>query len=146
MRVSVFLLGGLVAMSSVGHAATPSAQPVKIAKAEAEGTVFEGPKVIVETHGSNITRDRVILNSSDKKLNSGMYKSGPSHFVTKGPYGVDEFMLFTSGSVTLTSVDGTVTQLNAGDAVTVPAEWEGTWDSPGYTKYYVIYDRKVTGQ
>lgn len=142
MRAAIFLLSGLVAMSTVSHAATPPAQPVKISKEEAEGTVFEGPTIIVKTHGSNTTRDRVILNSSDGKLNSGMYKSGPSHFVTKGRYGVDEFMLFTSGSVTLTSTDGTVTQLNAGDAVTLPAEWEGTWDSPGYTKYYVIYDRK----
>ena len=142
MRATIFLLSGLVAISSASNAVSQSAEPVKISRAEAEGDVFEGPKVIVETHGSTTTRDRVILNSSDGKLNSGMYKSGPSHFVTKGPYGVDEFMLFTSGSVTLTSVDGTVTKLEAGDAVTIPAEWEGTWDSPGYTKYYVIYSRE----
>lgn len=139
MIFRAMLIAGLMTAAAPGLAQTP--QPVRIGKAEAAGPVFKDKQVIVENRNGHVSRDRIILNSSDAKFNSGMYESGPSHFVTKGPYGVDEFMLFTGGSVTLTSKDGTVTKLEAGDAVTVPAEWEGTWDSPGYTKYYVIYDR-----
>ena len=146
MRTTILLLASFIVMPGQASAASPSPQPVKISKAEAEGPVFEHPDVTVETIEGALTKDRIILNSSDGRLNSGMYKSGPSHEVFDGPYGVDEFMLFISGSVTLTSRDGTVTKLEAGDAVTIPAEWEGTWDSPGYTKYYVIYDRKEKRQ
>ena len=41
--------------------------------------------------------------------------------------------------VTLTSEDGTVLEINAGDAVIIPKEWQGVWDTDGYTKIYVIY-------
>ena len=114
------------------------AQPAKIPKGEAAGTIFKRPGVVVKKD----TRDVITMMSTDRKFESGMYKAGPSHHDFKDKdYGVDEFMLFVTGSVTLTSADGTVTTLGPGDAVTVPAEWRGTWDTPGYTKYYVIYSR-----
>ena len=54
-------------------------------------------------------------------------------------YGVNEFMYFVSGSVTLTSSDGTVMTINSGEAVTVPKLWTGIWEIDGYEKFWVIY-------
>jgi len=39
-----------------------------------------------------------------------MYKSGKTRSEIDEPYGVDEFMYFLEGGVTLTSSDGTVTE------------------------------------
>ena len=61
------------------------------------------------------------------------------------PYGVDEFMYFLEGGVTLTSSDGTVQEINAGEAVTIPREWMGVWDTDGYTKIWVIYSEDGSG-
>ena len=55
------------------------------------------------------------------------------------PYGVNEYMHFLEGGVTLTASDGTVTEVRAGDSVVIPADWTGVWDTEGYTKIYVIY-------
>jgi len=32
-----------------------------------------------------------------------------------------------------------VQTINAGEAVTIPKEWTGIWESEGYEKIYVIY-------
>ena len=77
--------------------------------------------------------------SSDGKFSSGMYKAGKSRYEITEPYGVDEFMYFLEGSVTLTSSDGSVQVIEAGEAVTVPKEWTGVWETDGYTKIWVIY-------
>jgi uncharacterized cupin superfamily protein len=123
-------------VAAPGHAAV--VQPAVIPAAEAKGPVFDRPGVVV-AHG---TRDAISVMTGDRMFNSGMYEAGASHAEWKDKdYGVDEFMLFTKGSVTLTSIDGTVTRLGPGDAVTIPAEWRGTWDTEGYTKYYVIRSR-----
>jgi hypothetical protein len=47
-------------------------------------------------------------------------------------YGVDEFRYFIDGAVKLISIDGTVQVINAGEAVIVPYDWQGTWDTKGY--------------
>ena len=51
-------------------------------------------------------------------------------------------MYFIDGSVTLTSLDGSVMTVHAGEAVTIPHDWQGTWDTKGYTKFYAIYAPK----
>jgi uncharacterized cupin superfamily protein len=133
-RRRLFLLLALIAAPA--QAAT--VHPAVIPAAEAKGPVFDRPGVVV-AHG---TRDAISVMTGDRMFNSGMYEAGPGHAEWKDKdYGVDEFMLFTKGSVTLTSIDGTVTKLGPGDAVTIPAEWRGTWDTQGYTKYYVIRSR-----
>jgi uncharacterized cupin superfamily protein len=48
-------------------------------------------------------------------------------------------MYFIKGSVTLTSSDGRVQSVEAGEAVTIPKEWTGIWETEGYTKIWVIY-------
>jgi len=30
----------------------------------------------------------------------------------------------------------------AGEAVLIPKGWKGRWTTPGYSKYYVVYDTK----
>jgi uncharacterized cupin superfamily protein len=120
--------------------------PAKISKDEMSGKIFERENMIEMTHESgNVTLDVTTLLSSDKKFASGMYRSGKSYFEATNPYGVDEFMYFLEGSVKLTSTDGTVQTINAGEAVTIPKEWTGIWDTEGYTKIWVIYSEDGSG-
>ena len=93
----------------------------------------------------HVTLDVTSLLSTDKKFASGMYKSGKTHSIISEPYGVDEFMFFLEGSVTLTSSDGTVTKISAGEGVTIPKEWTGIWDTDGYRKIWVIYSADGSG-
>ena len=120
--------------------------PAKISTDEVAGKIFERENMIETTHKSgNVTLDITTLLSSDKRFASGMYRSGKSYFEVTDPYGVDEFMYFLEGSVKLTSSDGTVQTINAGEAVTIPKEWTGTWDTEGYTKIWVIYSEVGSG-
>ena len=80
-----------------------------------------------------------MLQSGDKKMVAGIYQAGPGSFEA-APYPVDEFMYFLEGSVKLTSKDGTVTNVSAGDAITIPKGWQGTWETSGYKKYYTSYN------
>ena len=140
MKLMLSLAIGLAATTTA--AAAQVVHPAKIAAAESSGAIFDRKEVIVAGEGAKQTRDVITLMTADKLFESGMYKSGPAHEEWKDKdYGVDEFMLFVSGSVTLTSPDGQVTTLGPGDAVTLPAEWRGKWDTEGYTKYYVIRSR-----
>ena len=120
--------------------------PAMISKDEMAGKIFERKDMIETTHESgNVTLDVTTLLSSDKKFASGMYRSGKSYFEATDPYGVDEFMYFLEGSVKLTSSDGTVQTINAGEAVTIPKEWTGIWETEGYTKIWVIYSEDGSG-
>lgn len=119
--------------------------PAKISKADIAGKIFERPEMIETTRGDNITLDVTTLLSSDKKFASGMYRSGKVRFEATEPYGVDEFMYFIEGGVTLTSSDGSVQVIEAGEAVTIPKEWTGIWDTDGYTKIWVIYSEDGSG-
>ena len=120
--------------------------PAKIGKDDLAGALFERDGVIETVHeGGNTTLDVTTLLSSDGKFASGMYRSGKVRFDVEEPYGVDEFMYFLEGGVTLTSADGTVQTIDAGEAVTMPKEWTGTWDTEGYTKIWVIYSADGSG-
>ena len=119
--------------------------PAKISKEDMAGKIFERPEMIETTHGSNTTLDVTTLLSSDKRFASGMYRSGKVRSEIKEPYGVDEFMYFIEGGVTLTSSDGSVQVISAGEAVTIPKEWTGVWDTEGYTKIWVIYSEDGSG-
>jgi uncharacterized cupin superfamily protein len=119
--------------------------PAKISKNDMSGKIFERPEMIESTHGSNTTLDVTTLLSSDKKFASGMYRSGKVRSEIKEPYGVDEFMYFIEGGVTLTSSDGSQQVISAGEAVTIPKEWTGIWETEGYTKIWVIYSEDGSG-
>ena len=130
-------LGSAMALAEVAH-------PAKLSAEALTGAGFTHPDTIVtETPNGNIL-DLTSLKSSDGKFASGMYSAGAQRFDITEPYGVDEFMFFLEGSVTLTSSDGTVTVVNAGEAVTIPKEFTGVWESDGYRKIWVIYS--ATGE
>ena len=113
------------------------AHPAEMSKADLTGGMFDSPDTSVSENGTVL--DITSLLSSDGKFASGMYRAGASRFEIDEPYGVDEFMYFLEGGVTLTSSDGTVTEIEAGEAVTIPREWTGVWETDGYMKIWVIY-------
>ena len=119
--------------------------PAKLSVTDLEGGAFAYPTTVVTGKGDTEILDFTSLKSSDGKFASGMYKAGPQTFDITEPYGVDEFMLFLEGSVTLTSADGSVTTINAGEAVTIPKEWMGRWETTGYRKIWVIYSDDGSG-
>ena len=139
--VSVLLL---LALSGPG-AAEEAALPAEISAADIAGAMFERPDVLETERSGNTTLDVTSLKSSDGRFASGMYRSGKVRFEVDEPYGVDEFMYFVEGGVTLTSADGTIQQIEAGEAVTIPKEWTGIWETDGYTKIWVIYSEDGSG-
>jgi uncharacterized cupin superfamily protein len=122
-----------------GLQAAEPVHPVKMSQQQIAGSIFEDFKPIIATHNGNTTHDVEVFLSSDKQFDAGMYRSGKVRAEITKPYGVHEYMHFIEGGVTLTSSDGTVTEVKAGDSVVIPAEWTGIWDTEGYTKIYVIY-------
>ncbi|MDP6027479.1 MAG: cupin domain-containing protein [Arenicellales bacterium] len=114
--------------------------PAKISKEEAMGVIFQRDDVTAKTHpDGHKTESVATMSSSDGKFHSGMYRSGKTRIDISKPYGVNEFMYFVSGSVTLTSSDGSAMTINTGEAVTMPKEWTGVWETDGYEKIWVIY-------
>ena len=143
--VTVMMVLGVAAVAFSEHQGD-TVIPAKISKEDMTGKIFERDNMIRKEHDNgNVTLDVTTLLSSDKKFASGMYRAGKSHFEATEPYGVDEFMYFLEGSVTLTSADGSVQTINAGEAVTIPKEWTGIWDTDGYTKIWVIYSEDGSG-
>ena len=127
-------------------AQAPVLLPALITKHEVNGAIFDrADKIRTEHEDGHVTLDVTSLMSSDEKFASGMYRSGKTRYdITEG-YGVDEFMYFIEGSITLTSKDGTKQVVAAGEAVTVPKEWKGVFETDGYTKFWVIYSADGSG-
>lgn len=138
-RATTFSLLLTVSCLCTGLQAAGPAQPVKISQAQIAGSIFEDYAPVIATHDGNTTHDVEAFLSSDKQFDAGMYRSGKVRAEITKPYGVNEYMHFLEGGVTLTSTDGTVTEIKAGDSAIIPAEWTGIWDTEGYTKIYVIY-------
>jgi uncharacterized cupin superfamily protein len=120
-------------------AAADAVHPVRVSQAQVAGKIFEDYTPVVKTEGGNTTHDVEVFLSKDRQFDAGMYRSGKVRAEITAPYGVNEYMHFLEGGVTLTSSDGTVTEVRAGDSVVIPADWTGIWDTEGYTKIYVIY-------
>jgi len=138
--------GVLVFGIAVGGAAFADAQkPVVVTGKVANGDPMEWPGAKSERDGDVVNAP--ISRSDDNKSFAGLYKAGPSRMEFQS-YPVDEFMYFLEGSVTLTSADGTVRKISAGDSASIPKGWRGTWETSGYVKYYVVYvgDASPTNQ
>lgn len=145
-RAAVLFSCAMLLASLTGAAvAGDVVKPAKISKDDISGKIFDRPEMIETQHGDNTTLDVTTLLSSDKKFASGMYRSGKTRSEITEPYGVDEFMFFLEGSVRLTSADGSVQVINAGEGVTIPKEWTGIWETDGYTKIWVIYSADGSG-
>ena len=136
----VLLCASLFSLAIADNKESRTVLPAKISKDEAAGMIFQRDSMRATTHADGHQTESVTsMSSSDGKFSSGMYRSGKTRFEISRPYGVDEFMYFLSGGVTLTSSDGSVMTVNAGEAVTMPKEWTGIWDTDGYEKIWVIY-------
>ncbi|MDR7009378.1 putative cupin superfamily protein [Paraburkholderia strydomiana] len=105
------------------------------------GAIFQRKDASSSHVDGNKTTDVVTFTSSGTAFQTGVYKSGPDHETVEGPRGYlyNEFMYFISGSVKLTSSDGSVMKVRAGEAVTLPSGWTGKFDTEGYSKLYVDY-------
>jgi uncharacterized cupin superfamily protein len=146
MKETIAFAGLLLVATALFAMDHEAARPAKISKKDISGAIFDRPDMIRTVHeDGHETLDVTTLLSSDEKFASGMYRSGKTRIELTEPYGVDEFMYFLEGSVTLTSEDGSVQVINAGEAVTIPKEWTGTWDTDGYTKIWVIYSHDGSG-
>lgn len=146
-RIATVVVTILFALS-VGAAAlsnNSAPRPAVIDAADIGGAAFEGADVLRQERNGNVTLDVTSLKSSDGRFASGLYRSGKVTIDISEPYGVDEFMYFLDGGVTLTSQDGSVQQVSAGEAVTIPKEWTGTWETDGYEKIWVIYSADGSG-
>jgi ethanolamine utilization protein EutQ len=148
MKAVLIATGLVLAMPAAAQDATPAApataHPAKIPGAKVPSALLSSPQASVTKMPNGVTvRDMLSMRSADEKFISGVYRvEGKNSFpADANGYAVDEFMYFIEGGVTLTSEDGTVTEVKAGDAVTIAKGWKGRWDSDGYTKYYVIYNR-----
>lgn len=133
------------ALISAAVIADAARKPAELSEFDIAGEVFERPDVVRMTENGNTTLDVTSFMSSDGRFGSGMYTSGAVRIDITEPYGVDEFMYFLEGGVTLTSSDGTVQTIEAGEAVTIPKEWTGTWETDGYKKIWVIYSDDGSG-
>jgi uncharacterized cupin superfamily protein len=135
-----FLYASFISPAMADNEESRTVLPEKISKDEAAGIIFQRDSMKATTHSDGHQTESVTtMSSSDGKFSSGMYRSGKTRFEISRPYGVDEFMYFLSGGVTLTSSDGSVMTISAGEAVTMPKEWTGIWDTDGYEKIWVIY-------
>ncbi|WP_175922955.1 cupin domain-containing protein [Burkholderia latens] len=128
-----------VTISSAAYAET--IKPIKASKSDLAGAIFARTGAVTTAdHGVHGT-DVVTFTSTDNAYQTGVYRSGPAHEEIAGPQGLpyNEFLYFLSGSVTLTSSDGSVMVVKTGEAVTLPKGWTGRFDTPGYTKLYATY-------
>lgn len=135
----------LVLGCSLAQAAGDVVKPAKMGKAELAGKMFEHPDTETTVRDGKTILDVTSLKSSDAKFASGMYRAEQSRWEITEPYGVDEFMYFLEGGVKLTSADGSVQVISVGEAVTIPKEWTGLWETDGYTKIWVIYSEDGSG-
>ena len=144
---TVFItLLAVVAFASQHEETKDTVLPAKLGTADISGKIFERADMLETKHeDGHKTLDVTSLLSSDKKFGSGMYRSGKVRIEVTEPYGVDEFMYFLEGGITLTSSDGSVQVITVGEAVTIPKEWTGVWDTEGYTKIWVIYSEDGSG-
>ncbi len=129
----------LTVASGTGPALADDAEPALMDREDLAGKMFSRPDMLKLTEDGNTTLDVTSFLSSDERFGSGMYRSGPVRYEIDEPYGVDEFMYFLEGGVKLTSSDGSVQVVKAGEAVTIAKEWTGIWETEGYTKIWVIY-------
>jgi len=140
IKGATFLLAAslIIPFASLG---ADQLKPRKVTAAEAAGPIFNSKeaKPANEPGLSKPATDVPMGTSADKKMTAGLYKAGASD-VAVDSYPENEFCYFLTGSVKLTSADGTAIIVNAGEAVFIPKGWKGRWTSPGYTKYYVVYD------
>lgn len=140
------LKSGLLVLLTVTSAnvfaegSAPAEEPKSIVKfAAAElATLLQSPAAAKKTTEIRTTTALPMFSSRDERFSSGVFSSSAGYAEFES-YAGDEFCYIVSGEATITSADGGVIKLKAGDAITIPKGWKGRWDTSGYTKYYVNY-------
>jgi uncharacterized cupin superfamily protein len=132
-----------IALACTAHADTPkatalAAKPTKVTAADARSAVFQRQSAVHENGPDGPTTDVGLLKSRDGHFEAGLYSAGASDQPIEA-YEEDEFMYFLEGGVTLTSADGSVLEVRAGEGVVIPKGWKGRWTTQGYKKYYATY-------
>ena len=134
-------------LSALAVAAVPA--PKLLTADELRTGIFEREGVESSTEMSEAGKaqalDLLWHQSADGCLQTGVYEIGPNRYTVDEPYPYDELMSFVQGGVTLTSADGAVLTVSAGDTVLLPKGWMGVWESQGYRKIYVIYNCPTSG-
>ena len=137
------LLLALLLPAANAVTAAEAVHPISMPKAHIDGAIFTERKPVVTMDASELgafrTEDVEVFRTGDGKFDAGMYRAEANKFTVHEAYGVNEFMYFLEGGVKLTSSDGHVLEVKAGDAVVIPKEWTGIWETAGYTKIYVIF-------
>jgi uncharacterized cupin superfamily protein len=126
------------ALYSAAASTDEPTKPTKVAASQAVGPIFAAPGAQHDNRFGPMSNVK-LLSSKDKRFTAGLFKASAGDFPIDA-YPQDEFCYFLSGSVKLTSADGSVLELEAGDAVVIPKGWKGRWTTPGYSKYYTVYD------
>lgn len=146
----------IISLKAALFALLVAAAPAAFAEADHEASViikalgthapdFSSPSVVTEmltdTDGASYRAEDLPLfeaaDGSERFL--GYYRTWGAHReVFKDPYGVDEYMHFLDGSVTLRGTDGVAQTAGPGDVLFIPAGWTGVWESSGYVKLYMI--------
>lgn len=145
MQHRIMTLGALWAVCGMSFAAPPPSvplvtdKPVKVSAAAAHGPIFSTKTAVKDNGPDGPTTDVTLARSKDGKMESGLYRAGPSEQDIDS-YPEEEFMFFIEGGVRLTSSDGTVLDVRAGEGAAIPKGWKGHWSTQGYKKYYVTYD------
>ena len=147
MLAARLLLTVTLAMSLTAVAETPAAppaqplattKPFKVSAAAAQGPVFTVKSAVKGSGPDGDTTDVLLLRSRDGKVEMGLYEATASESDIAA-YEDDEFMFFLAGGVKLTSADGSVLEVKAGEGCVIPKGWKGHWSTGGYKKYYVTY-------
>jgi uncharacterized cupin superfamily protein len=140
--ISIYMVVLIMATAAYAQEENKVPNPNIVTKDQMEGDIFKHKDASSSIYNkTTATIDFVTLNSSDAKFVTGVYSSEALSESYPDGYGMDEFWVLLSGSITLTSEDGTVTVYNPGDACSIASEWKGRWDTEGYTKAYAVYAR-----
>lgn len=127
--------------SAVAGSVTAAEPPpiVKMSRADSAGELFKTHEPVVENQGEQTTWDVEAWISPERDFDMGIWRTTAMHQEFTDPWPYNEYIQLTEGSLTITTSDGTVTELAAGDSAMIPKGWTGTWDTPGLTKIYVIH-------
>lgn len=136
-RLPIALLAALPAVLVANPALAEAGPPVLVTAEEAKGSIFDSPKAVIRERNGGETKWLEMLRSEDGS-SAGIYAAEASNTDIEA-YPHDEFMYFLEGGVTLTSADGSVVEVEAGDGVTIAKGWKGNWTTSGYRKFYVTY-------
>lgn len=128
-----------ITLSAAGTlAAGEILHPVTMTREQIAGSIWQDFAPVTATENGVTTDDVEVFRTAESDFDAGMWRSTEAHWdIESYPY--NEYIHVLDGSITLTSADGRVTEINPGDSVVIPLGWKGRWDSPGVTKIYVIH-------